>query len=57
VVLSGGVMANRRLSEALSAALERRGLEVWRHHLVPAGDGGLSLGQAQIAAFDPAARR
>jgi hydrogenase maturation protein HypF len=50
VVLSGGVFQNARLLTGLSSALERRGLEVYSHRLVPTNDGGLALGQAVIAA-------
>lgn len=49
VGLSGGVFCNQRLSEELTGLLEKRGLRVLRHHLVPPGDGGLSLGQAVVA--------
>jgi hydrogenase maturation protein HypF len=50
VALSGGVWQNARL---LSGAVERlaaRGLTVHTHSLVPANDGGVSLGQAVVAA-------
>ncbi|MEX3010560.1 carbamoyltransferase HypF [Hoeflea sp. TYP-13] len=50
VVLSGGVMQNRILLEQLHDELQRRGLEVLVHRLVPANDGGLSLGQSAVAA-------
>ncbi|CAA9509004.1 MAG: [NiFe] hydrogenase metallocenter assembly protein HypF [uncultured Solirubrobacteraceae bacterium] len=50
VVLSGGVFQNRRLLEATAADLERRGLEVLRPHRIPPNDGGISFGQAAIAA-------
>ncbi|MEZ5849674.1 MAG: carbamoyltransferase HypF [Hyphomicrobiaceae bacterium] len=50
VALSGGVAQNRILLEGLGAALERCGLRVLRHRQVPANDGGLSLGQAVVAA-------
>lgn len=46
VVLSGGVLQNRILHEGLCAALAARGLEALTHRLVPANDGGISLGQA-----------
>ncbi|MCB1390226.1 MAG: carbamoyltransferase HypF [Rhodobacteraceae bacterium] len=50
VVLSGGVMQNRILLEAVHGDLTRRGLEVLVHARVPANDGGLALGQAAITA-------
>ncbi|MEE4015623.1 carbamoyltransferase HypF [Roseibium sp. FZY0029] len=50
VALSGGVMQNQILHEGLTRELEKAGLDVLSHSLVPANDGGLSLGQAVIAA-------
>jgi hydrogenase maturation protein HypF len=50
VCLSGGSFQNAVLSGGLETALARRGLTVFTHALVPAGDGGLSLGQLAIAA-------
>jgi hydrogenase maturation protein HypF len=50
VVLSGGVFQNRRLAEAVSAGLNRAGLRVIIPQLLPVGDGGISYGQAVIAA-------
>jgi hydrogenase maturation protein HypF len=50
VVLSGGVFMNALLSSEVSWLLENRGFEVYRHRLVPPGDGGLSLGQLAVAA-------
>ena len=50
VALSGGVFQNAVLGELLVERLGSMGLEVIRHMRVPANDGGLSLGQACIAA-------
>jgi hydrogenase maturation protein HypF len=49
VALSGGVFCNQRLSQSLSRRLRERGMTVLTHRLVPANDGGLSLGQAAVA--------
>ena len=51
VALSGGVFQNRRLLKLATAALKREGFEVLNHRLVPANDGGISLGQAVVANF------
>jgi hydrogenase maturation protein HypF len=48
--LSGGVFQNRVLFERVLAGLESRGFTVFTHSQVPCNDGGLSLGQAAIAA-------
>ena len=50
VVLSGGVFQNRLLAEACLLSLEAHGLTVLLPHNYPANDGGISLGQAVIAA-------
>jgi hydrogenase maturation protein HypF len=50
VALSGGCMHNRRLARLLRAGLEKEGFEVYRHRAVSPGDGGLSYGQAVVAA-------
>jgi hydrogenase maturation protein HypF len=50
VVLTGGVFQNRILLEQVSQSLTQVGITVLTHHLVPANDGGISLGQAAIAA-------
>jgi hydrogenase maturation protein HypF len=51
VGLSGGVFQNRLLLKPATAALKREGFEVLTHRLVPANDGGVSLGQAVVANF------
>jgi hydrogenase maturation protein HypF len=50
VVLSGGVFQNRLLLEATRARLGRYGLRVLIPERLPCNDGGLSYGQAAIAA-------
>jgi hydrogenase maturation protein HypF len=50
VCLSGGTLNNTYLRCRLKDHLEAAGFAVFAHHEVPAGDGGLSLGQAMIAA-------
>ena len=50
VCLSGGTSNNVYLSQQLEERLSREGFDVFTHREVPAGDGGLSLGQAVIAA-------
>lgn len=50
VALSGGVFQNKTFFEALCQGLRERGLRVLSHRQVPTNDGGLSLGQAVIAA-------
>ena len=49
VALSGGVMQNRTLLGMVVPALEGRGFGVLLQTVVPANDGGLSLGQAACA--------
>jgi hydrogenase maturation protein HypF len=50
VVLSGGVFQNRHLLEATAAGLGAGGLRVLVPERLPPGDGGISYGQAAIAA-------
>jgi hydrogenase maturation protein HypF len=50
VCLSGGTFNNVYLCNGLESQLCRAGFEVFTQNEVPAGDGGLSLGQAMIAA-------
>jgi hydrogenase maturation protein HypF len=48
--LSGGVFQNRLLLEQLVARLEELRFHVYLNRRVPPNDGGLSLGQAAVAA-------
>lgn len=50
VALSGGVFQNARLVEDACAALRDRGVDVLLPTRIPPHDGGLSLGQAWLAA-------
>ena len=51
VVLSGGVFQNELLLKDLKSLLEKEPIEIWTNHAVPPNDGGISLGQAALAAF------
>jgi hydrogenase maturation protein HypF len=53
VALSGGVFQNRLLLEKAINRLESAGLDVYTHRQVPCNDGGVSLGQAVIARYQP----
>lgn len=50
VALSGGVFQNRLLLDGLVRALELKDFRVLTHRAVPPNDGGISLGQAAVAA-------
>jgi hydrogenase maturation protein HypF len=50
VVLSGGVFQNRTLLRAVGGGLARNGLRVLFPQRLPANDGGISYGQAAVAA-------
>ena len=49
-MLTGGVFQNARLTEVVEVALLAEGLRVLVHPAVPPNDGGISVGQAAIAA-------
>jgi hydrogenase maturation protein HypF len=51
VVLSGGVFQNELLLTDLKRLLEPHRLNIWTNHIVPSNDGGISLGQAALAAL------
>jgi hydrogenase maturation protein HypF len=50
VVLSGGTFQNLRLLDSTRRRLEELGFRVLTHRLVPPNDGGISYGQAAVAA-------
>jgi hydrogenase maturation protein HypF len=49
IVLTGGCFQNARLAEGVLARVSSAGT-VFTHHVIPPGDGGVSLGQAFVAA-------
>jgi hydrogenase maturation protein HypF len=51
IVLSGGVFQNELLLRDLKVLLEPEQLQIWTNHVVPSNDGGISLGQAALAAL------
>ncbi len=51
VALTGGCFHNEILSTLAAELLEQAGLRVLEHRNVPAGDGGIALGQAMAAAL------
>ncbi len=55
VVLSGGVFQNRLLLESVAEGLDRVGLRVLIPERLPPNDGGISYGQAAVAAARDAA--
>lgn len=50
VVLTGGVFQNVRFSEVVEEGVRTAGLNVLVHGVIPPNDGGISIGQAAIAA-------
>jgi hydrogenase maturation protein HypF len=55
VVLSGGSFQNLRLLHSTRTRLQELGFDVLTHRLVPPNDGGISYGQAAVAARRSAA--
>ncbi len=53
VALSGGVFQNTRLTQVVVRTCQEAGLSVLVHEHVPPNDGGISIGQAAIAALAP----
>jgi hydrogenase maturation protein HypF len=51
VAFSGGVANNHMITKTIREKVEANGLRFIRHKRVPAGDGGISLGQAVTASF------
>ena len=51
IALTGGVFQNARLTEVVESGLRAEGFGVLVHALIPPNDGGISVGQAAIAAF------
>jgi hydrogenase maturation protein HypF len=56
-VLSGGVFQNELLLEDSKDLLAGDRLQIWTNHSVPPNDGGISLGQAVMAAFEESRRQ
>jgi len=51
VGFTGGVACNQLLAQHMRRVVEAAGLRFWVHESVPAGDGGVSFGQAFVAGF------
>lgn len=51
IALSGGVFQNDLLLELIKPLLDHAPVRVWTNSAVPPNDGGISLGQAALAAF------
>jgi hydrogenase maturation protein HypF len=47
---SGGVFCNRAITATVRALVGKSGLKFFAHELLPPGDGGISVGQAVMAA-------
>jgi hydrogenase maturation protein HypF len=51
IALTGGAFQNVRLTEVVESTVRRAGCDVLVHGRIPANDGGISIGQAAIAAW------
>jgi hydrogenase maturation protein HypF len=51
IALTGGVFQNARLTDVVESGLRTEGFDVLVHAVLPPNDGGISVGQAAIAAF------
>jgi hydrogenase maturation protein HypF len=51
VAFSGGVANNNMITGSIRRRVEARGMRFIRHRRVPAGDGGVSLGQSVVASL------
>lgn len=49
LVLSGGVFQNELLLSDIKSLLKTESMLIWTNRIVPANDGGISLGQAALA--------
>jgi hydrogenase maturation protein HypF len=49
VGFTGGTACNQLLAQHIGAAVKAAGLQFFVHEAIPAGDGGISLGQAVVA--------
>ncbi|MDK2821451.1 MAG: hydrogenase maturation protein HypF [Clostridia bacterium] len=52
VILSGGVFQNRYLNGMIHYFLRKNHFTVFCNRLVPAGDGGIALGQAVVVSYE-----
>jgi hydrogenase maturation protein HypF len=57
VVLSGGVFQNELLLQDVKLLIGAERLDIWANCSVPPNDGGISLGQAALAALAPVQKR
>jgi hydrogenase maturation protein HypF len=51
VGFSGGAACNQILAEIMRRTVEAAGLKFLVHEAIPAGDGGVSFGQAVVGGF------